>query len=498
MSGVTSADGLRPAGSTARAAAAVREHAWALAVWAAMAAWTAVLYAIVRDAFLDFRLGRFDLGNMVQAVWSTTDGRPLEYTDGSTGEQVVRLAAHVDPFLVLLAPLWLVWPSPLALALAQIAVTSLGALPVFWLGRRHLGSERAAGLLALGYLAYPWTATSAIGAIHPVTFAIPLLLFGVWFLDTGRLVPFAVCAVLAMSTGELMGLPVAGLGVWYALARGRRREGGLIALAGAAWTFVAVYFVVRHFAGESSMYYGFYDEVGGSPQGVVRTLLTEPLRVLGALFESHDIVYLVWLGLPLLFLFVLAPGLALVGVPQLLANALSDFRSMTDPRYHSVAAIAPFLVAATVLAISRVRPGRRVLAAAAVLVASASLALVVGPWPRAVGVTPLGGRASLSESKIEALRDALALVPDGAPVTSSNAVGAHLSARRQVYSVPVLGDAEWVVVDLGEPWVTRPDSPILTSHPDVVFAFAKRLERDPAWTAVFARAGVVVFRATGR
>jgi uncharacterized membrane protein len=492
-----SADELRPAGSTSRAAAIVREHAWALAVWVAMAAWTVVLYAIVRDAFLDFRLGRFDLGNMVQAVWSTTEGRPLEYTHGSTGEQVVRLAAHVDPFLVLLAPLWIVWPSPLALAFAQIAVTSLGALPVFWLGRRHLDSERAAGLLALGYLAYPWTATSAIGAIHPVTFAIPLLLFCVWFLDSDRLVPFAVCAVLAMSTGELMGLPVLGLGVWYALARGRRREGSVIALAGAAWTFVAVYFVVRHFAGESSMYYGFYDEIGGSPQGVVRTLFTDPGVVLGALVESHDIVYLVWLGLPLLFLFVLAPGLALVGLPQLLANALSDFRSMTDPRYHSVAAIAPFLIAATVLAVARVRRGRRVLAAAGVVVASAALALVVGPWPRAVGATPLGGRASLSESKIAALRDALALVPDGAPVTSSNEVGAHLSARRQVYSVPVLGDAEWVVVDLDEPWVTRLNSPILTSHPEVVLALAERLERDPVWTTVFERAGVVVFRRKG-
>jgi uncharacterized membrane protein len=496
MSGsATSAGGFRAVGSPARVGTAVRERAWAIAIWAAMIGWTAVLFAIVRGAYLDFRLGRFDLGNMVQAVWSTTQGRPLEYTHGSTGDQIVRLGAHVDPFLVLLAPLWVVWPSPLALALAQIAVTSLGALPVFWLGRAHLGSERAAGLLALGYLAYPWIATSAIGAIHPVTFAIPLLLFCIWFLDTDRLVPFAVCALLAMSTGELMGLPIAALGVWYALARGRRREGSVIAFAGAAWTFVAVYFVVRHFAGESSMYYGFYDEVGGSPQGVVRTLFTDPGTVLRALVESHDIVYVVWLGLPLLFLFVLSPGLALVGLPQLLANALSDFRSMTDARYHSVAAIVPFLIAATVFAISRIRPERRVLAASAVLVVSASLALVVGPWPRAVGMTPLGGRASLSENKIEALRDALARVPEGAPVTSSNEVGAHLSGRRQVYSVPVLGEAEWVVVDVDEPWVTRPDSPILTSHPEVVRAFVRRLGRDPGWTRVFERDGVLVFRA---
>ena len=158
----------------------------------------------------------------------------------------------------------------------------------------------------------------------------------------------------------------------------------------------------------------------------------------------------------------------------------------------------PFLIAATVFAVSRIRLERRVLAAFAVLVVSASLALVVGPWPRAVGMTPLGGRTSLSESKIEALGAALALVPKGAPVTSSNEAGAHLSARSQVYSVPVLGQSEWVVVDIDEPWVTRPDSPILTSHPEVVRAFARQLGSDPGWRMVFERDGVLVFRAVTR
>ena len=49
------------------------------------AAWTAGIgtAAIWRhDQFLSHR---FDLGNMVQAVWSTAEGRPLEYTHGSTG-----------------------------------------------------------------------------------------------------------------------------------------------------------------------------------------------------------------------------------------------------------------------------------------------------------------------------------------------------------------------------------------------------------------------------
>ena len=100
---------------------------------------------------------------------------------------------------------------------------------------------------------------------------------------------------------------------------------------------------------------------------------------------------------------------------------------MTDPRYHSIAAVVPFLIAATVFGIARIRPSRQTSAAAAVLVCSASIALFVGPWARAVGMTPLGGRESVPPARVDALSAAIALVPDDAAVTASNIAGAHLS-----------------------------------------------------------------------
>jgi uncharacterized membrane protein len=452
-----------------------------------------MLFVVVREAFLGYRLGRFDLGNMVQAVWSTANGRLLEQTTGA-GEQMVRLGSHADPFLAVLAPVWLVWPSPLSLALAQVAVVAAGAVPLFWLGRRHLGSDAAAGTLALGYLAYPWIATSAVGAIHPVTFAITFLLFAVWCLDTERHGLFSLFAVLTMSTGELMGLPIAGLGIWYALARGRRRAGALIAGAGVAWTLLAVLVIVPAFAGHDSAYYGFYDEVGGSPQGVLRMLVTDPLTVLGALVESHDVVYLVWLALPLLGLFLLSPGLAAVALPQLLANTLSDFRSMSDPRYHSVAAIVPFLFAATVFGVARVRPERRLPLLAGVLVCCASMSLVLAPWARLVGVTPLGGREGVPAERIAALDDAVALVPAGAAVSASNTAAVRLSDRQYIYSLPVLGRAEWVVVDRADPWVVRDGSPILSRDPVAIDELVAALRQNARWQVEFERNGVLVFR----
>ena len=74
------------------------------------------------------------------------------------------------------------------------------------------------------------------------------------------------------------------------------------------------------------------------------------------------------------------------------------------------------------------------------------------------------------------------MIPRDAPVTTSNIAGAHLSSRRYVYSVPMLERAEWALIDRTEPWVARPDSPILTKHPKVVRRLVARLERDAGWT----------------
>ena len=450
------------------------------------------MFALVRADYLGYRLGRFDLGNMVQAVWSTTHGRPLEYTEG-LGEQMTRLGAHVDPILVLLTPLWVVVPSPLTLAAAQIVAVSLGALPVLWLGRRHLGSDNAAMLMAVAYLAYPWLSWSALDAIHPVTFAIPLLLYAIWALDADRLAVFAVFAVLVAATGELMGLTIAALGIWYALARGRRREGSVIAALGAAWTFVALLVVVPAFADGASRFYGFYERVGGSPRGLLETAVTDPGAILAEVFAGNVIVFCVALAAPLAGLFLLAPGLAAAALPQLLLNALADPDGPIDPRQHYLAAILPCLFAATVLGLARLRAKDRAPVAAMIVVVSVGLSALFGPW--GPGAEPLWHQADLSGRHVAALDRAVELVPEDAPVSASNRVGSHLAARRYLYVLPAVERAEWIVLDATDLWLPDERLPALRERtPAELEALRTRIERDPAWARVYAEDGVYVFR----
>jgi hypothetical protein len=79
-------------------------------------------------------------------------------------------------------------------------------------------------------------------------------------------------------------------------------------------------------------------------------------------------------------------------------------------------------------------------------------------------------------------------VPDDAAVSATNALGAHLSARRRIFSFPVLREATWVAVDTQR--LTYLDS----LRPERARRPLAELRRDPRWRVVFAEDGVLVFR----
>ncbi len=460
-------------------------------LWAAMTSYAAGFASLSVLRHRAFNTGRYDLGNMVQTVWNTAHGHFLQMTSGD-GRQISRLAAHFDPVLAAFAPLWWIWPSPELLLVVQAIAIALGALPVFWLARKHLGSEAAGLGFALVYLLYPATEWLTLNEFHPVALGCPFLLFAFWYLDEDRLLPFAIFAALAMTTKEEIGLVVAGFGVWYAIRR-RRRAGATIAGMGVLVSALAIAVVIPHFnAGAESAFYGRYDAIGGSAGGIARTAVTRPWRIVEEVFRVNDLHYLMHLLLPLALLFVLAPLVLLAALPELALNDLSATPTQTSIHFHYTAGAIPALVVASVLggaALARRYPAWPV-AAAAVAIA------LVANWK--IGAVPLWGavpggedyqRADWRVTDHDRIADeAVALVPPGAVVSSTNVLGAHLSARRRVLSLPKLSDATWVVAD-----ETR-SSYADRSAPLPAAAALARLRRNPDWALVFERDGVLVFR----
>jgi uncharacterized membrane protein len=184
----------------------------------------------------------------------------------------------------------------------------------------------------------------------------------------------------------------------------------------------------------------------------------------------------------------------LVAVPQVLLNGLSDWPTTTDARHHYIAAVIPFLVAASVLGVARLRENRRTGVATVMAAVALGFTLILGPWPGLPEEGPVGFHAKLPAEHVAALREAESLVPGGAPVSATNIVGSRLSARRYFYSVPVLGKAGWIVLDTWNSWMPRTATRSEGRHPDVLSSFHERIERDPAWRKVFEKGGVLVFK----
>jgi uncharacterized membrane protein len=455
------------------AAVALRVVYAGMAAYAVLFVFAAVLHYSV------FLTARFDLGDMVQAIWNTLHGHVLEGTT-LNGHQVNRLGFHVDPFLLLLAPLYWIWSSPVPLLVVQVLAVTSGALPVFWLARKHLNSPRAGAHFAFAYLLYPATQFNAFtigGGIHPVSFAVPLLLYAIWFLDEDRLVAFSVVALLACTTKEEIPLAVGCLGVWYAVRKGHRLFGFSVFGIGLALTLFNFLWVIPHFSRTGvDPFTGRYRAVGGTPGGMVHKLFTDPMAFVHAVATGHKGFYLVFLLLPFLGLWLLEPLLFLGGVPDLVINLLSGNKAQTMVTFQYTAGIIPFVVAASIFGAARfkgqaVRLSLWVLAGATAVAVYSPLALL-GPDLQALGSPQVAAKAR-----------ALDRIPKTAPVSATNVLGGHLSARRYFYTFPYVRKATWIVVDINDP--TYADTRGLRR-------VIRKYETDRAWRIVYSSHGITV------
>ena len=491
----------------------LRDDRAALLVGALIVAWAALFSWLSVARYRGFSTGRFDLGNMVQAVWSTADGRFLDTTDVS-GVQFNRLGAHVDPVLALFAPLWMVWSSPEMLLVAQAVIVSLGALPAFWLGRRWLGDDRLAVAGAVLYLMAPGLMHATLFDFHPVTLAAPLLLFCIWAAEEARWVTLAVCATLAVLCQEQVGLLIAALAVWLWFRHSSRRRAAVVLATGAlAWVVIAFAVILPSFALEGvNPHLGRYSSLGDGPGEILLTFVTRPWEVAEVALTPGRLGYVLGLLAATLFLALAAPVLAAVALPQLLINLFASTGPAQTVEYHYAVLLVPVLVAASLLGLALLRtrnlPGRlgRLLGdsgrmAAAMVGATLLLGVFLGPlplwgWiPGGWGSAPM--HAFTVDAHARALQEAVDLVPEGVPVSATNDAGSHLSARRRIHLFPKLKDAQYVLYADGErARAMARDRPTL--RPLGTAVKLRQLLRSREWTLIFEKEGVRLYRSVPR
>jgi uncharacterized membrane protein len=472
-----------------------RRLAWALTVCLVVLDLLVVGHQVLVRHFA-YHSDAFDLGNMDQAVWNTLHGHFFRFTNRGVDwyGPPTRLAIHVEPILLLIAPLYLIHSGAATLLALQTTALALGAIPLLALWLRRLPDLPLLGVcLVVGYLVSPELLGEALYDFHPVALATPLLLAAFYALEVRRYRWFVVAAVLAASCKEDVALALVPLGLLIALRRGRPALGLSVAAGAIAWTSLCFLVIMPHFDGGASQggnaYWYRYSALGESPTGALRHVLVDPLALAQDVFSPDKLGYLALLGRTGGALGIFAPFWWLAATPELAVNLLSDQQAQYSGFYHYNAMLLPTLLVAAIYGTDALRRARlAAVAGRAETPAGEATGALAGRierlrlrWMRLIGRLPVaprliaplvlawllvcaGWNLATIQPKLHGFWDAgdgpaphqaqidalLARIPAGATVAATDTLDPHLTDRETIYLMPdpdAYG-AEYVAVEV--------------------------------------------------
>lgn len=128
------------------------------------------------------------------------------------GDHYNLLGDHFHPLLIVLAPLWWLWPSPLALLWVQAVLIGISSIPLTRFAMRTLGT--ALGTVAGSSYLFSFGLQAAQNVqFHEYALAVPLLAFGVVALLDKRATAAILWLAPLVFVKEDLGLTVAALGI---------------------------------------------------------------------------------------------------------------------------------------------------------------------------------------------------------------------------------------------------------------------------------------------
>lgn len=408
----------------------------------------------------NFYTGRFDLGNMDQTVWNTLNGRIFELTDPDGIKNISRLSVHADFILILISPLYLIWSNPKMLLLLQTILLGFGAFGVFVVAKEVLKNKQISLALSTAFLLNPAVQFTNLYDFHPVTLATTLLLWTFYFFLKKKYLPFLVCAILAGITKEEVWAIIAIFGIFIAGRSFLENKkitkefllGFTLFLFGSILFYTLIAKIIPAIRGGDHFALSYYSDFGDSAQGIVKSIILNPVKTFSTLFEHTRIAFLSELLLPLSYLSLLSPLLLVFSLPDLLINLLSNNPQLHQIYYQYSSTITPFIFISAIfsckLILDKFKKINFQLLSIYILIVSFIALYNTGPLPGSkrpnidMFTKQLGNRI--------VIKNAIDSIPKNLSVASTNNLGSHLSSREKIYSIPYGMDKADVIVFLLE------------------------------------------------
>lgn len=364
------------------------------------------------------------------------------------------LGDHFHPILVLLAPLYRLWPDARVLLIAQALLTAIGVHIVARLAVRQLGGL---GYFVGATFALSWGVLQAVDFdFHEIAFAIPLLALALEALLAGRFRQVVALSCLLVLVKEDSPLLVIGLALVLAVQK-KYRPALLLGAFGVISFVLIVFVVIPYFSYTHSYTYFAY---AGSGSGGVDSLVRSAF---GTVFSWRGLIFLGALALTAGF--GLRSPIILAVLPTLGARLVSSNHAYTGFLFHYNATLMVICFVALIDGIARQRITQQRIAGSP---PSQDLAARSLRWQRVllagVVAASLAGAPTILRiatiftpcPRCIAAGAADADIPDGARVAADVFLMPHLVDRAQVMqaypgfvdSVGLPLQADWVILDL--------------------------------------------------
>jgi len=437
------------------------------------------------------RLGTsaFDLGIYINWTYNALHGQLWRCPTFLGPDGGYYVGAHAIFAMFGWLPFYAIKPGGEVLLILQASIVGAAAIPLYLFARTQIPRWPAA-VVALLFLLY--------APIHGPNFydfheLMPLPFWGFWLfwaIATRRNGLAALFTLVLYAHREDVPAGLAVLGLFLVLTGARPRLGTVLAAVSAFW-FIMMKFIIM-----PRLYHTWFADiykdlqVPGHPGygSAVQTMLVNPSYFLKTLLTEVKAVYFLHVFLPLVFLPLRRPFLALLAIPVSFFTLLTTgYPPTVSISFHYTLHGVPYLFGATVLmlrllsqapAVGTPRIDAARSGAIRRTAALGAMAAVMFFHSYAFGAifqhhTFVGGFGRIEfqmsaedRARWAALQKIVAMIPPDASVAASENLNPHIAARRDAYTLRFAhGDADYLLLRRGDLYTPATVKQAFDRHP---------------------------------
>jgi uncharacterized membrane protein len=287
-----------------------------------------------------------DLAAYNQIVWNIVHGSFFSSILG-----VNFLGHHAHFILLLIAPVYYFFQSPLTLVFLQIFSLGIAAYPIYLIAKKELDMPLAIGLV-LAYFLYPAMVYTALYEFHVTAFATAFLSFMFYFYIMKRFRMFVVFMVLSLLCQENLPLVIFPFGIFAWFEKRSLKWFLTPLLSSAVWFLIVVGKIMPMLNADTVQFSSIYSHMGDSLPQVAFFMISHPIAVLKIILTPEKLEYLFKLFSPLCFFSLFDHRILIAGL-LFLQHLLSSRSPEYLIEYHYDAELLPFIFISAIYAIKR-------------------------------------------------------------------------------------------------------------------------------------------------